>query len=137
MKQQVTIALRLITAAGLSYQSYVHFNLAAAYDAQRSDLVSQGDLFRVEGVAAALAAALVLGVRRWWPALLAAVVAGGGLAAVVLYRYVDVGPVLGLPRMYEPVWYGEKTRSAVAEAIAAAAALALLAALGGPRRRRR
>ena len=47
--------------------------------------------------------------------------------AVVLYRYVDV-PALGpLPAMYEPVWFTEKSLSAVAEAVAAiAAALGIL-----------
>lgn len=137
MKQPLAIALRLVTAAGLAYQSYVHFEKAPTYDAVRSDLVSQGDLFRVEAVAAALAAVLVLVAQRWWSALLAAAVAGGGLFAVVLYRYVDVGPVLGLPDMYEPVWYDMKTWSAVGEGVAAITALALLVASGLPRRSRR
>lgn len=136
MKQPLAIALRLVTAAGLAYQSYVHFEKAATYDSVRSDLVSQGDLFRVEAVAAAVAALLVLVVHRWWSALLAAAVAGGGFFAVVLYRYVDVGPVLGLPNMYEPVWYGMKTWSAVAEGVAAVTALALLASSGVLQRRR-
>lgn len=136
MQPPRAIALRLVAAAGLAYQCYVHVHLAATYDATRSDLVSQGDLFRVEAAAAAVAAVLVLAVRRWWSALLAAAVAGGGLVAVVLYRYVDVGPVLGLPNMYEAVWYGEKAWSAVAEAVAAVAALAVVATSGVLRRRR-
>lgn len=137
MKQPLAIALRLVTAAGLAYQSYVHFEKAPTYDAVRSDLVSQGDLFRVEAVAAALAAVLVLVVQRWWSALIAAGVAGGGFFAVVLYRYVDVGPVLGLPNMYEPVWYDMKTWSAVAEGVAAVTALALVASAGVLRKRPR
>lgn len=136
MKAPLALLLRLVTAAGLAYQSYVHFDLADTYDAVASDLVSQGDLFRVEAVSAALAAVLVLTIRRWWSALLAAAVAGGGFAAVVLYRYVDVGAVLGLPNMYEPKWYGEKTWSAVAEAVAALTALALVAGSGVLQRRR-
>ena len=37
------------------------------------------------------------------------------LGAVLLYRYVNV-PMLGpLPAMYEPVWFLEKSLSAVAE----------------------
>lgn len=133
MKAPLALALRVVTAAGLACQSFVHFDLASTYDPVRSDLVSQGDLFRVEAAAAALAALLVLVVWRWWAGLFAAAVAGGGLGAVLLYRYIDVGAVLGLPTMYEPVWYREKTWSAVAEGVAALAALALVA---GTRRRR-
>lgn len=40
------------------------------------------------------------------------------LAAVLLYRYVDV-PALGpIPAMDEPVWFAKKTARAVAEAVA-------------------
>lgn len=57
---------------------------------------------------------------------LAFLVAASALGAVLLYRYVDV-PVLGpLPSMHKPVWFTQKTVSAVAEALAAADALALL-----------
>jgi hypothetical protein len=46
---------------------------------------------------------------------------------VLLYRYVDV-PALGpIPSMYEPLWFPEKTLSAVAEAVATLAALTGLA----------
>ena len=50
------------------------------------------------------------------------------LGAVLLYRYVNV-PMLGpFPAMYEPVWFPDKTLSAVTEAVAAlvAGAAALL-----------
>jgi hypothetical protein len=48
---------------------------------------------------------------------------------VVLYRYVDVGKVLFLPDMYEPIWFGRKTLSAYLEG--GGALLALLGALVG------
>jgi len=49
------------------------------------------------------------------------------LGAVLLYRYVNV-PMLGPFPVYEPVWFPDKTLSAVAEAVAAlvAGAAALL-----------
>ncbi|MFI6564049.1 hypothetical protein [Streptomyces sp. NPDC050534] len=110
--------LRLLTAAGLAVDAYVHADLAATYDPV-TKTISQGDLFRIEAGAAALAALLVVifGTRPlvWVYALL---VAAAGLAAVLLYRYVDVGSVGPLPNMYEPTWYPEKTASAVAEAAA-------------------
>jgi Na+/H+ antiporter NhaD/arsenite permease-like protein len=116
--------LRLLTAAGLAVDAYVHADLAATYDPV-TKTISQGDLFRIEAGAAALAALLVLvvGTRPlvWAFALL---VAAAGLAAVLLYRYVDVGALGPLPSMYEPAWYAEKTASAVAEAAATLTAAA-------------
>ena len=38
-------------------------------------------------------------------------------AAVMLYRYVDIPAIGPLPAMYEPVWFFEKTLSAVAEGL--------------------
>ena len=128
--------LRVIAALGLAYQSYVHFDLAATYDAIRTSTLSQGDLFRVEGVAAAIAALAVLVLHRWWSAAFAASVAGGGLAAVLLYRFVDVGRIGPLPNMTEMHWYPEKSRSAVAEALAALAALGLVLVVRRVRTRR-
>ncbi len=119
------LLLRLLVAAGLAVDAYVHFDLASAYDTT-SARISQGTLFRIEGVAAAVAAALVIAVRRWITDVLAFVVAVGGFAAVVIYRYVDVGAFGPFPNMYEPIWYTEKTVSAVAELVAALAALPLV-----------
>jgi hypothetical protein len=48
------------------------------------------------------------------------------LGAVLLYGYIDVGGFGPLPDMYDPIWYTEKTISAVAEAVAAVGALCLL-----------
>ena len=128
----VRLVLRLLVAVGLAVDAYVHLDLASAYDAS-SARISQGTLFRVEGVAAAVAAVLVIAVRRWITDLVAFLVAAGGFAAVVIYRYVDVGAFGPFPDMYEPIWYTEKTVSAVAELVAALAALPLVVL---PRRRR-
>jgi hypothetical protein len=73
-----------------------------------------------------VAAVLVIAVRRWITDVLAFLVAVGGFAAVVIYRYVDVGAFGPFPNMYEPIWYTEKTVSAVAELVAALAALPLV-----------
>jgi hypothetical protein len=121
--------LRLLTTAGLAIDVYVHWHLAPGFDGLKgsgSPRVSQGELFRVEATAALLAMVLVLLVRGRAAAAVAFLVAAGGLAAVLLYRYVDVGALGPLPDMYDPTWYTEKTLSAVAEAIAALAALLYL-----------
>jgi len=117
------LLLRVVVAAGLAYDTYVHLNLAEGFDVVRGSGLSQGDLFRVEAGLAGLAALLILLVPRRPVYLVAFLVAAGGVAAVVLYRYVDVGAIGPIPSMYEPIWYAEKTASAVAEGVAALAAL--------------
>ncbi|WP_052286561.1 hypothetical protein [Streptomyces sp. 769] len=51
--------LRLLTAAGLAVDAYVHAELAEAYDPVGTG-ISEGTLFRAQAAAAALAAVLVL-----------------------------------------------------------------------------
>jgi hypothetical protein len=125
----IRTALTVVVVAGLAVDAYVHFDLASAYERVASSTLSQADLFRTEGVLAVLAAVAVLVRPRRYTAALAFLVSAGGTAAVLVYRYVDVGAVGPLPNMYEPLWYPEKTLSAWAEGIAALAALALLAVI--------
>ncbi len=109
------LLLRLLVAAGLAVDAYVHADLAPVYDGIRAS-ISQGELFRLEAGAAAAAAVIVLVAGRRAGFGVALAVAAGGLAALLLYRYVDVGRLGPLPNMYEPSWFGEKTAAAVAEA---------------------
>lgn len=109
--------LRILVAAGLAVDAYVHADLAPIYDGVRAS-ISQGDLFRIEAAAASAAALLVLVVGRRTGFGLAFVVAAAGLGALLLYRYLDVGQLGPLPNRYEPAWYPEKTIAAVAEAAA-------------------
>jgi len=130
------LLLRLVTAAGLAVDAVVHWNLAPQFDpvvGSGPAQVSQGQLFRREALLALAAAVLVLLVRRRWAVLFAFVVAVAGVAAVLLYRYVDVGPVGPLPDMFDPTWYPEKTLSLLAEVLASVAAGTLLLAVR-PRR---
>ncbi|MGC4948850.1 hypothetical protein ACLQ2N_21950 [Streptomyces sp. DT224] len=118
-------ATRVLAAAGLAVDAYLHAHLAARYDTITSG-ISQGTLFRLEAALAALAALLVLFWRRLPGDLFAAAVAIGGLALLLVYRYVNVGELGPIPDMYEPVWYGEKQATAMAQAVAALAMLYLL-----------
>lgn len=118
-------AARSVAFIGLGYDAYAHFDLAAGFDANTA-LISQGMLFRFDGVFAALAALAVLLIRRPASALFALLVAGGALSAVLFYTYVDLGALGPLPNMYEPIWYLEKTLSAIAEAATVVAAGSLL-----------
>lgn len=123
-------ALRLLVAAALAIDGIVHLQLASYYQIAAPGGISQGNLFRIEAAAAILAAVYVL-LRGSRPAYAAAlIVAAGGVAAVLLYRYVNIPAFGPFPVMYEPVWFFQKSLSAVAEA-----AGAVLAAVGLFRRR--
>ena len=121
-------ALRVATAAALVIDAIVHFQDAHFYDANTGSLLDQGQLFRIQGVIAIIVALVVLAWPRWPSWLLAFLVAASACAAVVTYNYVDVGPILGLPNMYEPSWGPPgKVISALAEGIGALLALIGLA----------
>jgi hypothetical protein len=113
------LLLRLVTAAALAVDAFVHQDLVGRYRLnQGSGPLSQGDLFRIEAVVSgALALALLVSGRRLVWAL-AWLVAASAVGAVVLYRYHDPGEIGPLPDMYEPVWFREKTVAAVAEGVA-------------------
>jgi hypothetical protein len=119
--------LRIVVVVGLGYDVYSHWHLAPNFDTLKGNgkpiSVSQGELFRIETGLALVAMLLVALIHRRWTALVAFLVAFGGVAAVLLYRYVDVGALGPLPDMYDAAWYAEKTWSAIAEGAAAIAAL--------------
>lgn len=129
----VDVSLRLITAAALAASAYIHLHLADRYSTLGSD-ITQGDLFYAQGAIAALVAlwVLVTGMRSAWAA--AALVAAASLAAVLVYRYVDVGSIGPIPNMYEPDW--EPSPDKLVSAVAEGAAV-VFAAVGFALRRRR
>jgi hypothetical protein len=88
----------------MAVDAYVHFHDAAFYDLVRTTTVSQGTLFRAEGVVALVAAVVLVIWPRpiWWAASL--VVAGSAFGAVMLYTYVHLGALGPLPNMFEPTW---------------------------------
>jgi hypothetical protein len=128
------LVLRALVAAGLILSAVIHFELAPGFQQAYPGGIGGGSLFRIQAVIAVLAALYVL-IRGDRPAyLVAAAVALSALAAVLLYRYVQV-PALGpIPSMYEPVWYAKKTLTAVAEAAAGILALTGYALLHRSRR---
>jgi hypothetical protein len=135
VRSVTALVLRVVVAAGLVVDAVVHLRLAAGYQLAAPGGIGQGNLFRVEAVVALAAAALVLFVGSRWAFVVAALVGLSALAAVVLTRYVHV-PALGpLPAMYEPIWFFEKSLSAVAEGVSGC--VAVLAAVVAAGRRGR
>ena len=118
-----------VIAAGLVVDAVIHLRLAADRDGIGSAL-TEGNVFRIEGAVALLAAVLVVALPwRRVAYSIAFIVAASAFGAVVLYRYVNVGALGPLPNMYEPIWYHDKTVSAIAEMVAAVAAAAAVARL--------
>jgi hypothetical protein len=95
--------LRVATATALGIVALIHWQNASAYDAVTAT-ISQGQLFRVEAALAVTVGLLVLVRPRPSSWLAALAVAASALAAVLLYRYVDVGSLGPLPDMYENTW---------------------------------
>jgi hypothetical protein len=95
--------LRVGTATALGIDALVHWQNASAYDAVRAT-ISQGALFRVEAAVAVVVGLLVLVRPRTSSWVAALLVAASALAAVLVYRYVDVGQLGPLPDMDENTW---------------------------------
>jgi hypothetical protein len=119
------IGLRVLVAAALAVDAVVHLRLASDYQLAAPGGIGQGNLFRIEAVVAIAVGlfVLVIGHRAAYAA--AFIVAASALGAVLVYRYIDVPAIGPIPSMYEPLWYFQKSLSAVAEG-----AGAVLAACG-------
>lgn len=110
------VVVQVALAACLTIDAIVHLRDAIFYGPVQGLLISEAGLFRVQAVLALVVAALVLVFPRPWVWVVAALVTGSAVGAVVLYTYVDLGPVAGLPDLYEPSWGPPgKLISAVAE----------------------
>lgn len=123
---KLTWVLRIIVAAGLGIDAVVHLRLASEYQFAFPEGIGGGNLFRIEAALAIVAAICVLVRGSRLTYTLAALVAASAFTAVVLSRYVELPAVGPVPSLYEPLWFFEKSLSAVAEGVAAlAAAIAL------------
>ena len=109
------IALRVLAAIALGVSAYVHLHLAHRY--AYPGTISGTTLFRIQGVTAAVVALALLVTGNRWAWAAAAAIGLASFAAVMLYRYVDVGAIGPLPNMYDATWRPspDKMLSAVAE----------------------
>ncbi len=103
---------------GLIIDAVIHFRLAPGFQQGAPEGIGGGALFRIQAAAAVLAGVWVL-VRGSRPAYLAAAATAlSAVAAVMLYRYVQVPAFGPIPGMSEPAWHAAETLSAVAEGAA-------------------
>ncbi|GID32456.1 hypothetical protein [Paractinoplanes brasiliensis] len=128
MWQDVSVGQRVlavVTAALLGVDAFVHLHDAAQYDQFRSSVMSEGDVFRIQGVVAIVVALALLIWPRVLTWIVSLLVAGSAAVAVTLYTYVNVGQLGPLPNLYENTWNAPgKAFSAVAETVAALLAVA-------------
>src|SRR3954449_8939665 len=96
------LVLRVIAATCLGISAYVHLHLAHRYGFPGT--ISGETIFRVQGVVAATVAVLLLLTGNKWVWVAAALVGLASFAAVMLYRYVNVGAIGPLPNMYDATW---------------------------------
>jgi hypothetical protein len=124
------IGLIAVVVVGLAIDAFVHFDLAGAFANNKTSTLSEADIFRADATVALVAALALLLRPRWYTATFAGLVAAAGTAAVIIFRYVDVGSFGPIPNMYDPYWAPfEKNLSVIGEALATLAAVALVAVL--------
>ncbi len=121
------VVLRAGVVAALVVSAAMHVRVSSMYATTTTSVLSERDLFLAQAVVAGLVALAVLVRGRRPEAAAAVVVTLGSLAAVLVYRYIDVGTIGPIPNMYDPGWFTDKTVSAYAEAVGAVLSLALLA----------
>ena len=119
-----------ITAAALIINAVIHLQLADPFDAISGTLISQGWLFRIQAFVGIVTAVLLVVVRRVWVAAAGTVVAAGGLALILITVAVPLDlTALGLPLLFEPLWYPQKTIAAIVQVVAVATGAILIGML--------
>jgi len=96
------LVLRVLAAAALGVSAYVHLHLADMH--AYPGTINGTDLFRAQGVVAAVVGVVLLVSGHRWAWVAAALVGLASFGAVMLYRYVDVGAIGPLPNMYDATW---------------------------------
>jgi hypothetical protein len=117
--------VRALVVVALAIDAVVHLRLAPNAELASPGGIGGGWLFRIQAVAAILAALFLVVRGSRLAYLLAGLVALSAFGAVLLYSFVNVPAIGPIPSMYDPQWYPEKTLSAVAEGFGV-----LFAALG-------
>lgn len=129
----VDIVLRVVCAAGMAVDAFIHLRFASDYDRIGSQ-ITEGTLFRAEAVVAILAVIAIAVTSRRIVSAIVFLIALSASAAVYSSVYVHIGAVGPFPDIYEPIWFSQKRYAAIIEAVSAVSALVLLIK-GGPHKR--
>lgn len=113
----MNMVFRVLATAALGVDAFFHARLAPGYQLAAPEGVGEGNLFLAEAAVAAVVGLYVLirGSRPAW--ILALFTASGGLAVLLLYRYFDIPAFGPFPAMYEPVWFLDKTLTALSQIV--------------------
>lgn len=121
------VAALAILAASLLLNAVIHLRLAVAFDGIPGTIASQGDLFRAQAAVNILVIPVVVLARRIWADAAAIAIALGGAALIVITALVPLDLTwVGLPYLFEPAYYSDKTVALVAQVVAAVAGGGLL-----------
>ena len=127
-------AVAIGLAVTLALDGYIHATTAALHDPVHGGVLTAGNLFRFETAVRVLLVVLLLIRPARWSFVAALVATATALGIVLLYRYVNVGPIGPIPNLYEPSWQVPgKVASASAEVIAIVLSAAGLALIGATR----
>lgn len=117
------LVLRGLVGLALLVDAGVHVWLAPDAQLAAPGGIGGGWMFRLQALAAVLAAAYLLWRGSRLAYAVAAVVLLSVFAAVLLYTYVDVPAIGPIPPMYDPFWTPPKVISTVVEGIGAVLAV--------------
>ncbi|WP_109474252.1 hypothetical protein [Ornithinimicrobium cavernae] len=123
MAPGVERVLRVLVALALLTDAVVHLRLAPQMQLAAPGGIGGAWMFRLQAIAALVAAGYLLWRGSRLAYLIAAVVLVSVFAAVLVYSFVDVPAIGPVPAMYDPFWYPEKTLSTVVEGLGAVLAV--------------
>ena len=115
--------IRGLVVLALVVDTVIHLRLAPQMELAAPGGIGGGWIFRLQAIAALLVAAFLLLRGSRWAYLIAAIVLVSVFGAVLTYAFVDLPAIGPIPPMYDPLWYPEKTLSAVVEGLGAALAV--------------
>lgn len=116
---KLELLVRALVVLALAVDALIHFRLAENFQLAVPGGIGGGTLFRLQAGAAVLSGVFLAVRGSRWAYALAGLVLLSAFVAIMLYRYVDVPTIGPIPAMYEPIWYFEKSLSAVATGVGA------------------
>ena len=128
-KARLLQVARVVVLLAIAISAYTHLRLASDYDHPAGGSFTQGTLFKVQAVVALLIAitlAIRANINGWANATLLLL---GSFAAVLFYRYGNLGQFLFLPDMRDKTWSSRDNLKVISTFAEGGGGLIALAAL--------